>query len=614
MQLKKFFVVLAVVFLSLINFNQAQACGTLQGSVTGLFDSVYHLDIQGNYVYAPTGNDLYVINVSNPIYPILSLGSATFTKTVTGIKVSGDYAYLTGGSGYFFVVDISGLPQKTYDNQISTIAYDHGRGLCVRGSHVYATYCQSGLHILDVSDPANVSEVSITSIANACDVVVYDNYAFVAAGSGIQVVDISNLANPVIGQFLPGIGLPKKLELRWPYLYVANSDFSVINVSDPTNISLAATISTYYITQDLYVADNEKFVFLSNNVDRGGQYQIINIDDPENPFSVCVYLLSGVRSVVAKGNVAFYGMWTSYVQAVEFDLPPVLTITESSQGRVEGTLVGETEPCINCGDGQTTCSVVLADNDQIELTAYPKAGYAFDYFDDGLTCNYSNPLTLTMTEDVVLEGVFDNFSLGFPVNGYTSTTVPISAVLDHTVFDTNPVDFYQIDGTVRAFNGEIGSSDYYSDCSGTVCGYSMDLNNTYFLTSYNYTGNEFLYYDGHSGFDFAIPSGTNILAPADGKLYWATSDPVNGNVGSFNTFYIDHENGYTTWFLHCSSLTATVLAEIQQNGYAMVSKGSHIAESGDVGATGSYHLHFEVRLNGVDDENVIDPYYEGLWE
>jgi septal ring factor EnvC (AmiA/AmiB activator) len=46
----------------------------------------------------------------------------------------------------------------------------------------------------------------------------------------------------------------------------------------------------------------------------------------------------------------------------------------------------------------------------------------------------------------------------------------------------------------------------------------------------------------------------------------------------------------------------------------VVARGDHIAESSDKGSSGSYHLYFEVRKDGVDDEHVIDPYGWELWE
>ena len=54
-------------------------------------------------------------------------------------------------------------------------------------------------------------------------------------------------------------------------------------------------------------------------------------------------------------------------------------------------------------------------------------------------------------------------------------------------------------------------------------------------------------------------------------------------------------------------MTPAILAEINLKGYAQVTKGQVI------GNTAGDHLHFEVRCNGNDHQNVVDPYKLGLW-
>ena len=97
------------------------------------------------------------------------------------------------------------------------------------------------------------------------------------------------------------------------------------------------------------------------------------------------------------------------------------------------------------------------------------------------------------------------------------------------------------------------------------------------------------------------------MATADGKLYKAVTDPVNGaGYDYYNNSYIDHQNGWYSWYLY-APLNPAILAQINRNGYAQVTKGQVI------GKTIGDHLHFEVRQNGSDHQNVVDPYKLGLW-
>ena len=109
------------------------------------------------------------------------------------------------------------------------------------------------------------------------------------------------------------------------------------------------------------------------------------------------------------------------------------------------------------------------------------------------------------------------------------------------------------------------------------------------------------------GYNYDVPEGTPVLATADGKLYKAVTDPVNGaGYDFYNNSYIDHQNGLFSWYLY-APLTPAILQEITLNGYAQVTKGQVI------GHTVGNHLHFEVRYNGNGNQNVVDPYRHELW-
>lgn len=90
----------------------------------------------------------------------------------------------------------------------------------------------------------------------------------------------------------------------------------------------------------------------------------------------------------------------------------------------------------------------------------------------------------------------------------------------------------------------------------------------------------------HTGVDLRNPKGTPILAADDGVVIAVTN---HGSPGKM--IKLSHGNGLETWYEHCD----TILVSVGQ----VVKKGEKI---GTVGATGNatgYHLHFEVRKNGV---------------
>ena len=216
--------------------------------------------------------------------------------------------------------------------------------------------------------------------------------------------------------------------------------------------------------------------------------------------------------------------------------------------------------------------------------------------------------------------------LGFPLPGYTPFTAPVSAVMDNFVLERTPIEFYVPGNVIKAFNGETGRLEYgstYMDPWDAIwLAFKNSTGTDFFPPSasgvrpLNYINGPFLSYTGMPGYNYDVPAGTPVLATADGKLYKAETDLVNGaGYDVYNNSYIDHQNGFFSWYLY-APLTPAILAEINLNPlkYAQVTKGQVI---GHVAASGydsiADRLHFEVRCNGSDHQNVVDPYKLGLW-
>jgi len=211
----------------------------------------------------------------------------------------------------------------------------------------------------------------------------------------------------------------------------------------------------------------------------------------------------------------------------------------------------------------------------------------------------------------------------------TSRTVKISSVLDHSGTAIDPQSNNQWgknakNQKVKAFNGEIGEG---KQCPQEPCGYPKNNLTEFFQNKeINYVGVSYdggkytLQYDGHAGYDFPYPLLTPIAAPADGDLYKVAqgADSIYGACwDKDHSFYIRHDNGFVTWFRHCTNLADNIEAVIGDNFKKTfrVKSGDLIASSGNFeswkkGGT-SAHLHFEVRDK---NDKIIDPYAKNLWK
>ena len=142
----------------------------------------------------------------------------------------------------------------------------------------------------------------------------------------------------------------------------------------------------------------------------------------------------------------------------------------------------------------------------------------------------------------------------------------------------------QIQAEIR--KAQQGSSQVYQDGDWM---YPLDWTHTLITTYFGYddwrSGN-------HSGVDLCggNVNGANIYASKGGTVIKAKTDYIPGY--SYGMYVvIDHGNGYSTLYGHCSAI---YVYEGQQ-----VSQGDVIAAVGSTGWSTGPHLHFEVRIDGV---------------
>jgi len=96
----------------------------------------------------------------------------------------------------------------------------------------------------------------------------------------------------------------------------------------------------------------------------------------------------------------------------------------------------------------------------------------------------------------------------------------------------------------------------------------------------------------HTGIDIPAQAGESILAAAGGKVLVAEYIEAYGN-----TILLDHGEGITSLYAHCSKLLVNAEDE--------VAVGAEIARVGSTGYATGPHLHFEVQRNG-EPQNPLD--------
>jgi murein DD-endopeptidase MepM/ murein hydrolase activator NlpD len=125
------------------------------------------------------------------------------------------------------------------------------------------------------------------------------------------------------------------------------------------------------------------------------------------------------------------------------------------------------------------------------------------------------------------------------------------------------------------------------DLTRTASGYGWRIHPIYKISKFHY------------GMDFTAPLGTDVYASANGTV----TAVLSAQRGPGKHIIIDHGFGYSTIYAHLSNFNVRVGQKVL--------RGDIIGFVGSTGMSVANHLHYEIKLNGVN----VDPvnyYFEDL--
>ena len=280
--------------------------------------------VLNNYAYVGTWYDgLQVIDITNPHNPVIISNIESPGHPVFGVSVSGGYAYIAVLDGYWNlqVIDISSPsdPVLTGGVSIPGAAY----GVAVLGSYAYVAALNSGLQVIDITDPENLDIVGsvYASDGSARGVAVSGSYAYVAdQENGLLVIDIIDPENPDIAGSVYTSGAPMGVAVSGDYAYCADFylGLQISDVSNPVNPILTGWVDTPNYAADVTALGS--YAYVADGT--GGGLQVIDIADPAIPVIVgSVATLGTALGVAISGDYTYVADGTSGLHVIDITDP-----------------------------------------------------------------------------------------------------------------------------------------------------------------------------------------------------------------------------------------------------------------------------------------------------
>mgnify|MGYP003675575835 CR=1 FL=1 len=252
------------------------------------------------------------------------------------IEIEGNTAYIASRvfSDGWKILDITSpyAPQLLGSFHTDSIISD----IDIAESTAFVLFDDTGLHIFDVSDPANPMLLGVYESTNTNrSLQVVGNKAYMTDRNGMHIIDVSNSSDPTRLSFTETEGQARGITVANDKAYVADGTrgLQVFDISTPSSPMLQGF---YSASASSHVAVRNNFAYLCN----GSKLEILNISDPTNIVQRGFYRFSddAIHAVI-EGNKAYVAADSAGLATLDISNPdePVLIGIDEIPGPVSNS-------------------------------------------------------------------------------------------------------------------------------------------------------------------------------------------------------------------------------------------------------------------------------------
>lgn len=296
-------------------------------------------------VFATTGATLCSISFH---LDNTSVHTYNTSGNLNDIELCGDTAYVVGYH-YLDIFNVSNSSNVTLIGSHQDDSFLYPQKITVSNNIAYVSqgiYMSHGLTAIDVSDPQHTSTIG-QYFCYTGDNSVSGNYAYLAAGGSLQVIDISDpspsdAAHTVVQMYANNY----KQFANWGYFKASGPTIGILDVNDPLNPVFINSFTLTNLQGHLldYTVDNDLLYVLVNYMFDSDPYEMwarkIYVYDMDDPFDVQLY---GVSEDIVENDA-----WTNIGGIVVVDSliyvasDDYLTILEETSYESEYQIISET--------------------------------------------------------------------------------------------------------------------------------------------------------------------------------------------------------------------------------------------------------------------------------
>ena len=247
-------------------------------------------------------------------FNLSKIGSALLSPSLIDIELRDDLAFCADEYG-FSVWDISDLENPERIGQCSTRG--NAVSCVINGEYAYVSDVGYGVAVVDISEPDNPNVIRYLELlihyqwwgqAAPPEIVVKDNLLYICAGwYGMYIADLEDPENPELINYYQELGIDVIQfygEITYLTAGYGDVDLHILNINDPRNIDVIATIDFNYTPYGFAIQDDMMAIWSM----RDGLF-IYSLEDPSQPEQIGWRHANNMSTIHLQDDYA-YGIFT----------------------------------------------------------------------------------------------------------------------------------------------------------------------------------------------------------------------------------------------------------------------------------------------------------------